>query len=407
MNFYSLITSVFLVSFGLGYIKFFGVGYIAHHLYTPQDKSWILLLVQSLLTLGPTLIYFLAGPISSAFPKRKIMFLGAGLTAVVLYFGHLTSFVGTIWVYVFLTGTLCGFYNSSKMSAIPLQAVDLEKSTTAVNGLMTIIFTVAMLMGVPLGTWLYENHPLAGLYIIVGIFSLGAFSALKCSYPQEELMPLSQAFQDLIRNTTDLLKVFWPLLLSGPLLWGVAAAVSLSITAFAEARFLGSATLCSLMSLWAAVGIIAGNVLSAVPALQKNRFRVSFGGSVVLLLLIYFYPTIVLAMEPGTVVDDNFKIYCVAASLFVLIGLIFGVTTNLVDSAYLEAVALAKLEGHGAALQSGLVSLFSFVVSGGVGYLTFKQLMSPIDQFTMLAVLSAMASVPIFLYSRRQNALHH
>ena len=62
-------------------------------------------------------------------------------------------------------------------------------------------------------------------------------------------------------DTVLIVRNYWPFLLSGPV-WGVAGAVSLSITGFVEEVKLGGATLCSLMSLWAAVGIIVGNVAS-------------------------------------------------------------------------------------------------------------------------------------------------
>lgn len=395
MSFASLIVSVFFLSFGLGYVKFFGVGYITTKMYTPQDKGWILQVVGSLLTLGPTLIYFVAGPLAAAFNKRKVMASTALMTAALLFVGHLTGFVGTIWIYIILTGLITGFFNSTKMAAIPLQAVESGRSTTMVNGLLTIVFTVAMLTGIPVGMYFWETHPDIGIWIAIGVFTVAAVVSLGNRYKIENLSSFSERSRLIFTDTATIFKKYWPFLFSGPVYWGVAGAVSLSITGFVEELKLGSATMCSLMSLWAAVGIIAGNVASNW--LVRIKYLMACLCGIILIVLILSYPYLILWMSPSQIIAENTAMYWFAAFLFIGIGTVFGIVTNLVDSAYLEAVAKDKMEGQGAALQSALVSLFNFAISGAVGFSMYKNLLTSMNQFVVLAILTGFATLAVYV----------
>ena len=402
MSFPCLIVSVFFLSFGLGYIKFFGVGYITATMYTPQDKGWILQVVGSLLTLGPTAIYFVAGPVAAAFPKRIVMALTAMLTAGLLLLGHQTGFLGTIWLYIILTGLITGFFNSTKMAAIPLQAVDSGRTTTMVNGVLTIIFTVAMLTGIPVGMYFWENHPSIGIWIAIAVFAAAGVFSLGNRYKVENLSPFSERSRLIIKDTSVIVRRYWPFLVSGPVYWGVAGAVSLSITGYVEEMKLGSATMCSLMSLWAAVGIIVGNVASNW--MTKSKYTAAFTCGIALVLMIVTYPYLINWMSPSQIIAENASIYWFAAFLFIIIGTVFGIVTNLVDSAYLEAVAKDKMEGQGAALQSALVSLFNFAISGAIGFCMYKNLITSVNQFVVLAILTGLATLAVFILRNKETS---
>ncbi len=401
MSFPCLITSVFLLSFGLGYIKFFGVGYITDTMYTPQDKGWILQVVGSLLTLGPTVIYFVAGPVAAAFPKYLVMTITALLTATMLAFGFFSDFMGSIWIYIVLTGLITGFFNSTKMAAVPLQAVESGRTTTMVNGLLTIIFTVAMLVGIPAGMYMWETYPQNGIWIVIGVFAGAGILSIGNRYKIENLSPFAQRSRLIFSDTVLIVRNYWPFLLSGPVYWGVAGAVSLSITGFVEEVKLGSATMCSLMSLWAAVGIIAGNVASNW--MIHIRYRVASICGVFLILLIIAYPNVILWMEPSQVIAENINLYWLASSMFILVGTVFGVGTNLVDSAYLESVATDRMEGQGAALQSALVSLFNFAISGAIGFTMYQNYLSSLNQFVVLAILTGLATIAVFVLWKKET----
>lgn len=401
VSFPCLISSVFLLSFGLGYIKFFGVGYITETMYTQQDKGWILQTVGALLTLGPTVIYFVAGPVAAAFPKYIVMTITALLTAGMLLFGYLTNFIGSIWMYIILTGLITGFFNSTKMAAVPLQAVESKRTTTMVNGVLTIIFTVAMLTGIPVGMYMWETYPQSGIWIAIAVFAGAGILSLGNRYKVENLSPFMKRSRLIFSDTVLIVRNYWPFLLSGPVYWGVAGAVSLSITGFVEEVKLGGATLCSLMSLWAAVGIIVGNVASNW--MVHIRYWIASICGILLIILIIAYPQIILWMEPSQIIAENRNLYWLASAMFVVIGAIFGIGTNLVDSAYLESVAEDKMEGQGAALQSALVSLFNFAISGAIGFTMYKNYLTSINQFVVLAIITGLATIAVFVLWKKEK----
>ena len=215
------------------------------------------------------------------------MTITALLTAIMLLFGYVTEFVGSIWIYIVLTGLITGFFNSTKMAAVPLQAVESGRTTTMVYGVLTIIFTVAMLVGIPVGMYMWETYPQNGIWIAIGVFAGAGILSIGNRYKIENLSPFIQRSRLIFSDTLLIVRNYWPFLLSGPVYWGVAGAVSLSITGFVEEVKLGGATMCSLMSLWAAVGIIAGNVASNWMVHIKYRIA-SICGVLLIILIIAF-----------------------------------------------------------------------------------------------------------------------
>jgi acyl-CoA synthetase (AMP-forming)/AMP-acid ligase II/1-acyl-sn-glycerol-3-phosphate acyltransferase/acyl carrier protein len=398
MPFFALITATFFASFGLGYIKFFGLGYITTELYTPADKTWLIQAVGALITVGPALIYFLAGPLAAARHKRWIMATSSLVTALMFIFGFFTTWAGTIWLYIVFTGLIIGFFNSAKMAAVPLEATRSGGTTVYVNGILTIVFLLGMLFGIPCGTKMYEVSPAAGTWLGVIVFMIASISALFCDFPSEKVETFKDSFSGLVKDTLHLSKKYWAYLVAGPLLWGVAGAVSLAITAYAEEMRLGSAVLCSLMSLWAAVGIIIGNGLSNL--FTQFRYTAAVFASLSLVFLIAFYPGFIEFLGPGPTVEENFGIYLWAAFAFILLGAAFGVATNLVDADYLEKVGEENKEGPGAAFQSALVAFFNFALNGLVFLAISKQVLDSSSQFSLLAIMAVLATLPLLALLR-------
>jgi len=403
MPFFALITATFFASFGLGYIKFFGLSYISTELYTPADKGWLIQAVGALITVGPAIIYFLAGPLAAARHKRWIMATASMVTALMFVFGFFTTWAGSIWLYIFFTGLIIGFFNSAKMAAVPLEAKRSGASTVYVNGILTIVFLVGMLVGIPCATKMYEVSPSAGTWLGVAVFLVASISSLFCQFPSERVETFRESFRDLVSDTIHLSRKYWAYLVAGPLLWGVAGAVSLAITAYAEEMKLGGAVLCSLMSLWAAVGIIIGNGLSNL--FTQFRYTAAVCSSLLLVVLITFYPAFITFMGPGPNVDDNFSIYLVAASTFIVLGAAFGVATNLVDADYLEKVGNEGKEGPGAAFQSALVAFFNFALNGLVFLAISKQVLNSTSQFILIAIMAGLATLPLLILLRKAGGM--
>ncbi|MBT7854689.1 MAG: LysM peptidoglycan-binding domain-containing protein, partial [Opitutae bacterium] len=191
-------------------------------------------------------------------------------------------------------------------------------------------------------------------------------------------------------------------LLSSPLIWGVGGAVSLAVTAYAEQQKLGGATECSLMSLYAAIGIIAGNVLS--PRFAPKRYSAAFLSGLALLVLVSGIPVFV---EVGLhQVDTPQALYLPLAAYMIGVGFFFGICLNLIDAEYLQRVGEEGKEGTGATLHSFCIAGFAFLVCAIVGLSILLRWMDAISQFVLLAALVAIGVIPMFLLALKAGSLN-
>jgi len=387
-----LLLTSFLGAFSLGFIKYLGVEFLSNVVYAPDQKDWIIQVVGALMTFGPVLAYFISSPLAAAKPKRWIMVTSLAMTTTLMVVGQLLGFPGHMWTYLFGVGFLMGIFSVAKMSCVPLEAQARGMSTTKVNAGMSISFILGMLMGLPAGTEAFHySREMAGWIGIGSLVISGVFSVF-CLYPKESRVPYKRAKGDLLHNTVSLLLRNPIHLISSPLLWGTSGALILAVTAYAEIRELGSATECSYMALFAALGAIAGNALS--PVFRKARARAAFFSSLIFLVLVVLIPVMV---EVGLKQVEPEMIYWGCAGLLVLAGTCFGISTNLIDAELLEIAAAERREGPGAALQSFQVSFFSFVVGGIVGSCLILELTNILTQFVLLTLLSVPATL-LFLW---------
>ena len=191
------------------------------------------------------------------------MTASALLTGVILTLGHFSGWPGSAWLYLFLIGLIMSVFAAAKMATVPIEAEDSGRSPFFVNGLLSAVFIVGMLAGLPLGTYCYDWSDLTGGSRWASGFSfLASATAWGLVYEDERKIAFGKAYANLVEDSISLFVRHILYLLSSPLIWGVGGAVSLAVTAYAEQQKLGGATECSLMSLYAAIGIIVGNALS-------------------------------------------------------------------------------------------------------------------------------------------------
>lgn len=386
MNLFFLIMASFFGAFALGFTKFFGMTYLAAEVYGPASKVWVIQAVGSLMTFGPTLAYVIAGPFAASSRKWKVMFIGASgaALAVALGSGFADRSAIAVWAGLFAVGFSMGIFSAGKMSAAPLQAERGTLSIFAVNAGLSVGFLGGILSGAYFGTLAYEKITDTGALIAGILFLLTAAVALPCRYSNEAPKKFGESLRKLGTETLSLLLRFPLYLLSGPILWGVAGATALAMTAYAETAGLGGAAACSLMSLYAAVGTILGNLVS--PPLAKRRFTWALGLSACMTLMVTAMPAVVsLSLHLGVAPSS---VYYVMAAYLVVLGFFFGAATNLVDAEYLRLVRTIGKEGEGAALQSAMIAIFSFVIGGVIGISIFYEWLSPVSQFVILGLLS-------------------
>ena len=398
-----LLLSCFFSALGLGYAKFFVLGYLSADVYAAEDKIWLIQAINSLLTVGPVFIYVFTAPLVSSCKKRHVMTASTLLTGVILTLGHFSGWPGSAWLYVFLIGLIMSVFAAAKMSTVPIEAEHSGRSPFFVNGMLSAVFIVGMLAGLPLGTYCYDWDVDRGIALGIGLFVLASASASGLVYKHERKIPFGKAYANLVEDSISLFVRYILYLLSSPLIWGVAGAVSLAVTAYAEQRALGEATECSLMSLYAAIGIIVGNVLS--PRFAAKRYSTAFWSGLTLLVLVAGIPVFV---EAGLQqVDDARALYFPLAAYMIVIGFFFGICSNLIDAEYLQRVGEEGKEGTGASLHSLCIAGFAFLVCAIVGLSILRGWMDAISQFVLLAALIAIGVLPLFLLALKAGALNH
>ncbi|MCJ8346862.1 hypothetical protein MJH12_15070, partial [bacterium] len=268
MIFLYLILATFFVSFGMGFVKFYIVGHLAmiaangNVADIAAQKEWIIQIVASIFTLGPTLIFFISGPLAASTNKRVIMLSTGVLSGALFFGGYLSSWIFTAWFYVGFVGLIIGIFNSAKMASVPLLARYSKNSTIQINSVLTIVMIVAMIIGLIAGEKYQRIDAQLGAQIAGAVFLLAGFFGSLVKFPDEDLVPYKKSSSTLVEESFFLFTNYWAYLLSAPMLWGCSSAVSLAISAYSEKMNLGTAEQCVYMSLFAAIGTIDGSILA-------------------------------------------------------------------------------------------------------------------------------------------------
>jgi len=383
-----LAVAALTMGFGLGYVKFFLLTTISQDALT--DKDWIIQLVGALLTIGPFLIYILAAALASAYQKRYIMLTSGLATALILLLGKQFDWYGSIWAYLFIVGLFTGIFNPAKNAAVPLEALQSGVSTEAINGILNTTYILGLLAGIPAGTEFAKTSSAWGDFILYTSFTVSAIFGYFWYYQKEtqHLIPFKQATKDLLIDTKYLFRTYIRFLISSPLLWGIGCAVSLAVVAYAEVKQLGTATECSFMAVYPVIGIISGNLL----ATYLVRFRTTTVPLACFLMTaaIYEIPQIVKLSEYSFSLQT---IYWCMAGLLVVIGFLFGITTNLIEAEYFRRVYNDKREGSGAALLSAGTAFFPAIIGILIAYCLHGRFVSIESQFVFLAFTSLCACI--------------
>lgn len=406
MNFAALILAAFFAGLGLGFVKFFALNYLSNVIYQADDRVWIIQVVGALITFGPFLAYLVAAPLATAFRKSSVMRISSAVVAVILLFGNMMGWIGTPWLYVFLTGAIMGVFNSAKNAAIPLESAQSGRPTELITATLCIVYVAGILAGAPFATEYYTKSPYAGAATSVLIFLLAAMAGGMCSYKTEDshLASFKSSAIELIRDTKWLFANYWIYVVAVPMIWGVASAASLAVTAYAEERMLGTATKCSLMAAYATVGVILGNAISV--KLSRIRHLASSMCSIGIVLVIISIPLFVELLHPSNVIEENNSIYLVVAMDLALFGLLFGIATNLIEAEYLSLIYKVRKEGTGASLMSAMTAFFPFVLGGAIALAVIFRLAGPVTQFGWLAFITMIPAaliVVLFVKKRRDK----
>ena len=394
MNFIALLVGSFCTGFGIGFSKFFGLGYLLFESGISGGKTWMIQLVAAIMTIGPALIYFVSGPLASSRKKSHIMGGSAMAISLMLLLGQLIGWIGSAWIYLLGISLLMGIFAAAKMASVPLESERSGRSTEAINGGLTGALILGLLSSAPVGQFLWEQHPGLGIWVASGVFAIAGIAGLTVHFPNEILDSFAHSKSRLLNHTVKIAFRYPVHLISSPLLWGTGSAMSLALIAFAEEQRLGSPVACTLMPLYAALGIIAGSVLCH--KFKAIRYQTAFFGSTTLMVLIPLTPVVVKLMHPSSNVGENFNIYIVTAGITSLLGFAFGLVTTTIDSDYLTSIGRDKIEGTGAAFQSAVISFAGCIIGCGIGVAILQNWMDSTSQFIAMGSICAFTSVILF-----------
>lgn len=376
--FYCLLVSNFICAFVLGAMQFYMLETVVSH-YGDEARDWLVQIVSALITIGPVIAYFVSGTLAAAYKKAYVMAWSSAATLVVMLYGMYSAWWPSPWVYIFLVGALLGVYSAGKMSSVPLAAKRLQKSTPAINAWMSVIFLVGILTGLPTGTWLYMSagyYAIPSLCILLGISIV--FSLLSV-FGNETRTPLGEMVIYMGRKTRTLFRRHGLYLCAGPFFWGVGSATNLAMTAYVVTQDIASPQHAAFIPVWAACGVVAGTLIS--PVFRAYRFCAACLAGIGMAIAIICLPLFAVA-------------YPIIVASIIVVGIAFGIATNLIDSTYLERVSSAHNEGIGAALQSAMLSLLVVCVGGSVGFSLLAGIVAPRTQFPFLM---ALCLIPVVL----------
>jgi len=363
-----LLISTFLSAFVLGMMQFF----MLEHLVAQRGeeaRAWLIQFISAVITIGPVFVYIVSGPLSAAVKKRWVMSGSLLCAAGIILFGGMTNWFFTPWFYLATVGLLLGIFSAAKMASVPLASVTINRSTTFVNAGMTIAFLLGILMGLPCGTFAYNNFPEQGWIVGLTILFLSGIAGSFCKFTVENKSSFISEEKKLVKQTGYLFKTYWLYLASSPVLWGVAGATNMAVTALVVKKGTATPQQAAFISLWAAIGIVGGNALS--PMMNKIRFKCSAAGAFLMILCVALFPVATTS-------------YMLTIALVIVLGVFFGIAANLIESAYYHEIGKEGKESSGAALSSACVAFFTVATSLTVALALQKELVSPHTQFVII-----------------------
>jgi len=334
-----------------------------------ETRSWMIQLVSAVITIGPVFVYIISGPLAAAVKKRWIMAGSLWAAAAIILFGGLTNWLFTPWFYLAVVGLFLGIFSAAKMASIPLTSVAIDRNTTMVNAGMTIAFLLGILSGLPCGTFAYNKIPEYGWIIGLTGLTLAGFAGSFCKFPIEKRTRFLDEEKKLVKQTGSLFKSYWLYLASSPVLWGVAGASNMAVTALVVKKGTATPQQAAFISLWAAIGIICGNSLS--PFLSKIRFKCSAIAAFCMILCVSMFP-----MASTS--------YLMIVALVILFGIFFGIATNLIESSYLHEIGKEGKESAGAALSSASLAFCTVATSSSVALALQNKIVSSNTQFIII-----------------------
>lgn len=385
-----LLISTFLSASVLGAFQFYMLEQLVAN-YGEESRDGLIQLISAIITIGPVVVYIISAPLAAAIKKSRVMTFSLTLAVAAIIIGGFTNWLGSPFLYLAIVGLALGIYSAGKMASVPLASNAIKKSTALTNAVMSVVFLLGILAGLPSGTMFYNIFPKTAFLFFAGMLSLSAYFGFLCNFPGEETSSFLTEEKKLISETKILYKKYYLLLVSSPMLWGIAGAANMAITALVVRTKLATPQVAAFIPLWAAIGVITGTLIS--PAFNNFRYKAAAAAAVFMAVFIQFFPKL--------------SSYLVITITTVTLGFFFGIATNLIDSSFLEFVGREKKEGTGAALQSAMLAFFTVAIGTGLGLALKSEIIPPNTQFIVLAAITfapIIAMCPLIFSQFKRNS---
>jgi len=228
LSYIFLLISAFLGAYVLGAFQFYMLEYLVSE-YGTGSRDWLIQTISAIITIGPVIIYAVSAPLAASIRKSRVMAFSLWFGMIVLLIGGISDWFGSPFLYLAVVGLALGIYSAGKMASVPLASFTIRKSTALTNAIMSVVFLLGILTGLPSGTLLYNHLPDHAYLILLLGLGIAGLCGMQCSFTYEQTGSFIKEEKKLISETQNLYKKYALLLVSSPMLWGIAGAANMAI----------------------------------------------------------------------------------------------------------------------------------------------------------------------------------
>ncbi|PID87679.1 hypothetical protein CSB07_00305 [Candidatus Gracilibacteria bacterium] len=335
-------------------IKYFIWGYL-------QDSiAPDLQVLSGYLSLGGIFAYLLGGAITYTFLKKYLLFSLSFLTLLFVLLAYLVPIETNFGLAIIISS--CGFfYGLWVVLRNILIAIEIKKTgmaDTKVNAIISVIFIIFLIIGTITGSKIFEMFGHEGFIVIIVLLVISSIVSLYLDYDKISIKELfingfnnykldrQKKFKEAIKNFLPELvyiyKNFTFIIIFASLIWAIGTVVSQKAVEYSVEEFSKLPSEAAFLLLYSSLGAILGNVASSF--MGKKRWKYFFFLNIFLGILIILFP------------HFNGTFTTVGVMAF-LIGVVFGGSTNLIESFFLMKIGEENKKEYGASTYGLVLSI--------------------------------------------------
>jgi len=317
------------------------------------------------LSLGWIFAYAIWGALATSFLKKYFIFMISILSLLLVLFAYMIWFWNTFvfWIIITLIWFLYWLWNIVKNIIISIEIKKTWLPETVINALAWIIFVVFIIMGSLLWNILFGKMWHNWYLIIITMLLLTAILWFSLDYDKITFKSLIQNwwksyFFDKRKSLVKSLKLYIPdlkyiiknytlIILWSSFLWTISTIVSQASIEYSVDKFSISSWVATYVLLYSALWAIIWNMLSM--KMNKNRWNYYIIFNTLFAILILSFPFIAV----------SFKLLSILAFL---LGMLFGISSNLVDSYLLKRIWEEDKKEYGSSTYWLVLSTIIFVM---------------------------------------------